>query len=621
MAPDDQPTLIKRRIEPPAYRSKTNLVVLRHQDSRCMQRLRSLFILGILLVGLGILYGRIGGSFPWANQTQESAPFLGRAVLQILFIVDGLVVAWLWIARPTVVALDPAQRLPLSSMPLSSIRIGSEAKFKHIAAWLLSGITVLALFLRLFHLNSDLWFDEIWPLLVYGRATPLQVITGSASLGNHILNTILVNGSIAIFGAQEWAIRLPAAVFGVATIPAMYWVARMVVPWQASLGAALLLAVSYHHIFFSQDARGYTAYVLFSLLSSGLLVKGMQEDRLQSWVLYVVTMLLNLASIMIAGYVFVAHILVGAAALILIRRRGASPLPLLKRLTSVFFVTGLLALHLYATGLAQVYQSVRSAYATAGGGFALFSAEALQEVIRGISAGIAPGLVYILLPFLIVGLALGAVGFWMLLQRQWALILALTLPEILTVLSLMAGGLTFYPRIFLLALPLTILVGVQSIYALSEWLGKVIGKGSPFFRFGLPATVVLAFCAVSLVSLRHYYSVPKQPFRESIQYIEAERQPGDIIIAVFLAEGGYRFYGPQYHLEEGKDYFPVRSVEALDAVLASHPGARTFVVTTFSRALRLAYPDLDARIARDWSRSRTFPATVGDGEVTIWTQR
>jgi hypothetical protein len=134
-------------------------------------------------------------------------------------------------------------------------------------------------------------------------------------------------------------------------------------------------------------------------------------------------------------------------------------------------------------------------------------------------------------------------------------------------------------------------------------------------------TAILVLSAVSLISLRGYYAVPKQSFRESIQYIAAKRQPGDIIIPVFLAEGGYRFYGPQYHLEEGKDYFPVRSVEALNAVLASHPGARTFVVTTFSRALHLAYPDLDARIARDWSRSGTFPSTVGDGQISIWTQR
>lgn len=616
MASDNPPDMIDRRMMPPRYGGRPNIVAFRYRDMRFMKRLVALLIAGSLLVGLEIFYQRVGDILLLATQALESVPFSGRTVLQTLLIVDGLVLIWFLLTRPTFTTPDPAERLPLSY-----ILIGSTADSKRISAWLLSGITVLALFLRLFHLNSDLWFDEIWPLLVYGQATPLQVIAGSSSLGNHVLNTILVNLSVAIFGQQEWAIRMPAVIFGTATIPVMYWVARMVLPWRASLGAALLLAVSYHHIFFSQDARGYTAYVLFSLLSSGLLVKGMQEDRLRIWILYIVTMVLNLASIMIAGYVFIAHIIVGAVALILVRRRGGSSLPLLRRLMVVFFVTALLALPLYANGLAQVYQGVRSAYATAGGGFALFSTEALQEVIRGISAGFAPGLVFAVLPFVLVGLTVGAVGFLMLLRRQWALTLALTLPEILTVLSLILGGLTFYPRIFLLALPLAILVGVQSIYALTKWFGKIIGKDGALVTTGLPATLILALCALSLLSLRGYYTAPKQPFRASLQYIEAERQPGDIIIAVFLAEGGYRFYGPQFNLEEGKDYFLVRSVEALDAVLAAHPGARTFVVTTFPRALRLAYPDLDARIARDWSRSQMFSATVGDGEVSVWTHQ
>ncbi len=73
---------------------------------------------------------------------------------------------------------------------------------------------------------------------------------------------------VAIFGAQEWAIRLPSVIFGTATIPAIYWVSRQALSRRASLCVALLLAVSYHHIFFSQNARGYTAYVFWVFTES-----------------------------------------------------------------------------------------------------------------------------------------------------------------------------------------------------------------------------------------------------------------------------------------------------------------------------------------------------------------
>lgn len=288
-------------------------------------------------------------------------------------------------------------------LPVSSVTGKGKSDPRRAVAYLLFGISFFALVLRLYHINSDLWFDEIWPILAYGRSTVFQVIANSSALGNHLLNTLLVDLAIRLVGEQEWAVRLPAVLFGAATIPILYWVARMVMPWQASISAALLLAVSYHHIFFSQNARGYTAYIFFSLLASGLLVKGMQEDRLRTWALYVLTMFLNLASILISGFVFASHLLVAAVALIIVHRRGASAAPLMKRLAAVFGVTFLLGVALYAPALSVVYASVRSAYTTAGGGYALFSAEALQEIVRGLTAGLSPRLVTAMLPFALLG--------------------------------------------------------------------------------------------------------------------------------------------------------------------------------------------------------------------------
>jgi hypothetical protein len=62
-------------------------------------------------------------------------------------------------------------------------------------------------------------------------------------------------------------------------------------------------------------------------------------------------------------------------------------------------------------------------------------------------------------------------------------------------------------------------------------------------------------------------------------------------------------------------------VEELDKVLSSSSQEESFVVTTLPRFLRLRKPDLDARIQQDWQVIRSFPGTIGDGQISVWTSR
>src|SRR5207244_247856 len=336
------------------------------------------------------------------------------------------------------------------------------------------------------------------------------------------------------FGEQEWAVRLSAVLFGVATIPAIYWVSRFALSRCGSLCVAVLLASSYHHIFFSQNARGYTAYLFFSVLSSGLLVKGLKEDRARHWVLYVLTMFLNFASLLDSIFVFASHVLVGVFALLVVKRHGGPPLPLARRLAAVFTVTGVLVLNLYVTMAPQFYIYSKTVYRDPAAGFSPFSVK-FYSVVSSFS-------------------------------NYLRVTTRLFVPRVATIL---------------------VLIGV----------------------------------AISLFSLRHYYSVPKQSYSASLHYIEAQRQPGDPMIAIYLSEHGYRFYGKKFGLKEGEDWFPVRSVESLDSVVSKTRGHPSIVVTTFARALRIRHTDLLARIVEGWTLDRIFPATIGDGEISVWKER
>jgi len=579
-----------------------------------------------LSLTLGILFTLAGCLLPrdWYDALPRSAelpdpPIKGVTLLQISLVIEGLALLWLSLRRWSYTRLSPVERLSFVGAP------ADEADDKRISLYLLAAIIALTLALRLINLGSDLWLDEIATAQTYSQAPLLHVIGSYTSSNNHLLNTLLVKLAVAWAGNREWAIRLPAALFGVATVPALYWMARMALSRRASLVAALLLAVSYHHIFFSQNARGYSAYLLFSLLSSGLLAQGLQEDRARDWALYVAAMLLDFAALLNSGFVFAAHILAGAAALIAIKRRGGASIPMLRRLTAVFALIALLGFQLYALILPQAYVISRVVYTDPSVGFSPFSAEFLKELMRGLSAGLyakfgaglSIGLVLGALPFL----AIVGAGFLIVFRRQWALAAALALPPVLTAVYLLVNRATFSPRFFLLGLPLAVLSVAQGLFSFADLVADRLRESRKTFAPKLATALGLAVCAVSLASLRYYYFVPKQSYRASLEYLEELRKPDGIVIVVYLAEAGYRYYGLRAGLKEGENCFFVRSLAALETTLANHRGRRNFLVTTFSRNLRLSYPDLNARISQGWDIARTFPATIGDGEISVWRPR
>jgi hypothetical protein len=566
--------------------------------------------LGVVLIGFGVWIPQTWYDPLPQYEELPPPPLSGFLLLRLSLALEGIVLLWAGVGRWTLATLPEAERLTVPGATIEP----SEHQGRHL--WLLAAVTLLGLVLRVIALDSDLWLDEISPILAYQHVSAWQVLISYISSNNHLLNTLLVKLCVGVFGEHAWAIRLPAVVFGTATVPALYWVARQVMSGRASLCAALLLAVSYHHVFFSQDARGYTAYLFFALVSSALLVKGLREDRAWVWIAYVLSTVLNFASILISGFVFAAHLLVAALAVRQIRRQGRPALPLFKRLLGVFGVTALLGFQLYAAVLPQIYVYTRTIYADPAAGFALFARGFLLEIARGLSVGFATGLLFGAIPFLLIA----AMGYGALFRRNWALMTALTAPGVLQVLFVAAGGLVVSPRFFLLALPLAALVAVRGIDHLGALAARRLKRES-----GLASRVsagsVTALTLSSLASLPGYYTVPKQAYRSSLEYVEAARRPDGFVMVIHLAEGGYRYYGRRAGIQEGRDYFYVRSVTAFETLLARNRGRRSWLVLTFPRALRLSLPDLDTRIREGWVVAQVFPGTIGDGDITVWRQR
>ena len=96
---------------------------------------------------------------------------------------------------------------------------------------------------------------------------------------------------------SDFALRLPSAVMGVATIPVLYWIGALLFNRRVALLASLFLSLSTFHLWFSQEARSYGVYCFLYALSLLFLVRwSLNPAGRLDWWLYVASSSLMLYS-------------------------------------------------------------------------------------------------------------------------------------------------------------------------------------------------------------------------------------------------------------------------------------------------------------------------------------
>jgi hypothetical protein len=476
-------------------------------------------------------------------------------------------------------------------------------------------ITLLGAALRIYRLDTDLWIDEIGSFQYAMSVTVGELLRTFSSPNQHLLNSLLERVSVAAFGEHDWSIRLPAVLFGVLTVPAIYWLARTVMGGWQSLSVAFLTAVSYHHVWFSQNARGYSGYLLFCVIATTAFWHLIHtEERRWIWI-YALSAMLGLLSLIIAAPVIATHVMLAAFYVVRSSRRGETIGPLVRRLLMVFGATGLAALAIYGPTAIQIVRSVGTAYVRAGTGFNPMSVEFITETLRGLGAGFGSLALVGAIPFL----ALVGIGTLSLMRRGWLIVLSFVIPlAMLAVLVLVAGWLTS-PRFFILVVPLAFLVAVESLDLVARALARFAPIASRTRVQSALAGVAVVVCAGALAfGLPRYYEIPKQSFRAAISTFTTRSRDGDALIAVYQADRGFAMYTHRVGLDTTGRFFSTRTVQGFDSLGTQLSGRRVWLATTMERAFKLEEPDLWKRVEDGWAPVETLPATVGNGEITIW---
>ena len=144
-------------------------------------------------------------------------------------------------------------------------------------------ITVLGTILRFYRISyQSLWIDE-GATYFYCTRSVLDILTTAEQTPPPFY--VLEHYSYILLGHSELALRLPAVLFGIASIVAIYFLGKEACSKDVGILAALLLSLSPFHILFSQTARSYSIMLFFFILFLLFFIKALKTDSRKDWMI------------------------------------------------------------------------------------------------------------------------------------------------------------------------------------------------------------------------------------------------------------------------------------------------------------------------------------------------
>lgn len=467
----------------------------------------------------------------------------------------------------------------------------------------LAAILALAAVLRSVGLNAPLWYDEILTVETHLRMGWGEMLQ-SYSMNHHYLHDLFAKASMQVFGEAPWAIRLPAMIFGLGAIAALWVLARDLAGRAVAHVTALLLALSYHEIWFAQNARGYTGLALFCTLGLILFLRGLERPRRSTWAWFAATLAAATFTHLTGAFFFLALGLVWLALVLGKAMRGGVGGGLVRLPLLGFLAGGVVSILLYLPILPGVLQTVSQVSETSAVDVMKEYQSPLWTIYEAVRTGIGTaGPMVSLVALAVLALSvLGAIA----MPRRGALFAPVVLVHILlTTAILLALGMRIWPRFFFADigfLMLLIVLGVRPCCDLAA--GLLGGRGRRLF---FPAAVLAMVALSAFLALRNY-GAPKQDLAGAFAHVEAIRQPGEPVIAIGYAGNAFRDH---FHA----DWQIVFTDDEYRAAMA-RPGPLIVVVAFPDRSFR-SLPGLAADRGSVLAEERKFPGTLGDGAVIV----
>jgi 4-amino-4-deoxy-L-arabinose transferase-like glycosyltransferase len=469
--------------------------------------------------------------------------------------------------------------------------------------WLLAFLTGAALALRLVALNEGLWYDEISSLINYFRLPFADILTTYNGRNNHVLYSALAHLSIALFGESAWSIRLPAALLGAATIPAAYYLGLQLTNRREALLATVFLICSYHHVWFSQNARGYSGLLFFAVLLSIILIRLLCAQK-PSWatvVAYSTVAVLGVWIHLTFALLLLAH---GAIWMGLtfedlrageksVNWRAATAIAIGTMLAFIPYAGVLTALNAHYVDEAIANAALDTKYIASTD----FRVWLLSEIWNALGLIMPGGAVIIPLMVLLV-VAVCSAGLWSYAQQGWLSWSILTLPIMVVVLVFFVLREMLYPRFLLCCMVFMLLIGVRGGYVLSNRLMPSLPV-----KWVSALGLAIALASASLVPRAWQ---PKQDTVAAVNYIKSHMQQGDALVCRTLSRRMLAFYSD----------LPCETAMTLDELLAiESTHERTWYVYTLP--LFFVSKNIWERFKSEYTVEMVASSTINRGEIVV----
>ena len=462
-------------------------------------------------------------------------------------------------------------------------------------------LLLVAAGLRLYKLGNGIWYDEMLTWVQYMPLGLGRIVSTFSDPNNHLLYSVLARISLSVFGESVWAFRLPAALFGIGSIAAIYYFARRVTSANIALFSAALLVFSYHHIWFSQNARGYSMMLFFTVISSSYLLDALRTNTPRRWLYYALAAALGAATHLTMAFVLVAQF---AIWLFLMLRRafagqrwnglflGFIPLGLMMVQAYAFVLPGMLGGNLLNTGL----QGSKIAWTN--------PLWALGEVVRGLQIGFAGGGV------VAVSAVIFSVGFVWFLRHRPAVAVLFAVPVVLGIVLMVSIGYTLFPRFFFFAMGFGVVIVMQGAAQTGAFLSHLLHV--PARRAALlPLLLCAGIVASQLPSLR-WVHLRKQNYEDAIALVQKQMQPGDTVAAVGIAD----FPLNKYYRLGWETVMNNQELTRLEGRKKT-----VWLVYTMPLHAKVSYPGILARIGKDYELVKSFHGSLHGGEVVVARMR
>lgn len=462
--------------------------------------------------------------------------------------------------------------------------------------WAVLGAMLLASFaLRLYKLNAGLWHDEVITYVNYVSMPLGEIFSTYRDQNQHFLFSILARIASDLFGDGGWSLRLPAVLFGVGSIWALYLFASELTGHVEALLGAALLAFSYQHVWFSQNARGYTGLLFWTLLASWAFVAAQQRSSRRYWLLYSIFCALGVYTHMSMLFVMLGHLI--SYGLDAVRDPGKRHLKVHVDFLASIGLAGLLIFQLHALVLPQILHHGNETSTVPAWKNPLW---AVYQFVSALQISFSSGIV------VAAALAVFGLGMWDFARRRREVIYFFVVPCAVTAAIVVGSGHHLWPRFFFFAFGFMCMIVVRGVFrAVSTAVGlsHLPSRSVPILQASACAFLIL----FSAMSIPHAY-VPKQDFLGALNYVQSEMADGDAVTTVGLA-------GFTYEKLYRKPWPGIQTLAELNAIRAR--SSRTWLIYTFPPEARAVYPDIMATVDREFRTMRVFPGSVGSGDLFV----